>query len=208
MNFGEKVDEDRLAALLRPGDGIATVITADTYGQGEADLTLGRALAGVDRDDFSLVGAVGHDFYEGERGGPQGFPRFTDPRLRGPSEYAGYLRMAAEASLERLGQDRLDLLLLHNPDHTGYTSEVVWDGMAALRDEGLTAAIGVAPGPRERLHARHARLLRALRRADRLGDDHPQPARALARRAGARRRRRSRHRRDHPGRRLRRALLG
>ncbi len=147
MNFGEKVDEDRLAAVLRPGDGISTVITADTYGQGDADRMLGRAIAGVDRGDFSLVGAVGHDFYEGERAGPKGFPRFTDPRLRGPSEYAGYLRMAAEASLERLGQDRLDLLLLHNPDHTGYTSEVVWDGMAALRDDGLATAIGVAPGP-------------------------------------------------------------
>ena len=28
---------------------------------------------------YSLVGAVGHDFYEGERDGPRGFPRFTDP---------------------------------------------------------------------------------------------------------------------------------
>ena len=55
--------------------------------------------------------------------------------------------MAAERSLERIGSDRFDVLLLHNPDRTGYTSEVVWDGMAALRDEGLTAAIGIAPGP-------------------------------------------------------------
>ena len=147
MNFGENVDEDRLAAVLRPGDGISTAITADTYGQGDADRLLGRAIAGLDRDSYSLVGAVGHDFYEGERVGPKGFPRFTDPRLRGPGEYAGYLRMATESVLERLGQDRLDLLLLHNPDHTGYTSETVWDGMAALRDAGLASQIGVAPGP-------------------------------------------------------------
>jgi aryl-alcohol dehydrogenase-like predicted oxidoreductase len=147
MNFGEKVDEERLEAVLRPGDGIATVLTADTYGQGEADRMLGRAIAGVDRGSYSLVGAIGHDFYEGERVGPKGFPRFTDRRLRGPDAYGGYLRMAAEKSLERLGQDRFDLLLLHNPDHTGYSSETVWDGMAALRDEGIAAAIGVAPGP-------------------------------------------------------------
>ncbi len=44
--------------------------------------------------------------------------------------------MAAERSLERIGADRFDLLLLHNPDRTGYESEVVWDGMAALRDDG------------------------------------------------------------------------
>jgi aryl-alcohol dehydrogenase-like predicted oxidoreductase len=147
LRFGEEIPVDRLEALLRPGEGIDTVLSADVYGEGEADRVLGRAVAGVARDEYSLVGAVGHDFYEGERDGPRGFPRFTDPRLRGPREYAGYLRMAAERSLERLGAERFDLLLLHNPDRTGYSSEVVWEGMAALRDAGLTAQIGVAPGP-------------------------------------------------------------
>jgi aryl-alcohol dehydrogenase-like predicted oxidoreductase len=147
LHFGEAIEEDRLVSLLRPGDGIETVLTADAYGQGEADRVLGRALEGVARDDFCLIGAVGHDFYEGEREGPKGFPRFTDPRLRRPEEYAGYLRMATEKSLERIGADSFDLLLLHNPDRIGYSSEVVWDGMAALREAGLTAQIGVAPGP-------------------------------------------------------------
>lgn len=147
MHFGEPLPEERLAALLRPGGGIETVISADTYGQGDADRLLGEALKGVDRESYSLVGAVGHDFYEGERNGPKGFPRFTDPRLRGPEEYGDYLRTATERSLERLGASRLDLLLLHNPDRIGYSSEVVWDALADLRDEGLAAAIGVAPGP-------------------------------------------------------------
>jgi aryl-alcohol dehydrogenase-like predicted oxidoreductase len=147
LHFGEAVDEERLAAVLRPGGGINTMLSADTYGQGEADSLLGRALTGVGRDEYCLVGAVGHDFYEGERDGPRGFPRFTDPRLRGETEYADYLRMAAERSLERLGVSSFDLLLLHNPDRIGYSSEAVWDGMAALRDAGLTAQIGVAPGP-------------------------------------------------------------
>jgi aryl-alcohol dehydrogenase-like predicted oxidoreductase len=147
LHFGETVAEERLEALLRPGAGIDTVLSADTYGQGEADAMLGRALAGVPREDYCLAGAVGHDFYEGERDGPRGFPRFTDPRLRGEGEYAGYLRMAAERSLERLGASSFDLLLLHNPDRTGYSSEVVWDGMEALREAGLTAQVGVAPGP-------------------------------------------------------------
>jgi aryl-alcohol dehydrogenase-like predicted oxidoreductase len=148
LRYGEKIDEARLEALLRPAHGgIETVITADAYGQGEADTLLGRALEGVARDSYSLVGAVGHDFYEGERDGPRGFPRFTDPRLRAPGTYAAYLRMAAERSLERIGADRFDVLLLHNPDRTGYESEEVWDGMAALRDEALADSIGVAPGP-------------------------------------------------------------
>jgi aryl-alcohol dehydrogenase-like predicted oxidoreductase len=147
LHFGEPIEEDRLAALLRPGEGIDTVLTADAYGQGEADTVLGRALEGVDRDTYSLVGAIGHDFYEGERNGPKGFPRFTDPALRGEGDYADYLRMATEKSLERTGASKFDLLLLHNPDRIGYTSEVVWDGMAALREAGLAERIGVAPGP-------------------------------------------------------------
>ena len=147
MHFGEPIEARRLEALVRPGGGIETVITADVYGEGAADELLGRALAGLDRDSYSVVGAVGHDFYEGERDGPRGFPRFTDRRLRGPGEYADYLRAATERSLQRIAVDHLDLLLLHNPDRIGFTSEAVWDGMAALRDAGLTAAIGVAPGP-------------------------------------------------------------
>jgi aryl-alcohol dehydrogenase-like predicted oxidoreductase len=147
LHFGEAITEDRLATLLRPGDGIDTVLTADAYGQGEADRVLGRALEGVPREDYCLIGAVGHDFYEGERDGPKGFPRFTDPRLRKPEKYADYLRMATEESLGRIGAYSFDLLLLHNPDRIGYSSEVVWDAMAALRGEGLAARIGVAPGP-------------------------------------------------------------
>jgi aryl-alcohol dehydrogenase-like predicted oxidoreductase len=147
MHFGEPLDDERLAALLRPDDRIRTVLTADTYGAGEADRLLGRALQDVARDDVTVVGAIGHDLYTGERQGAKGFPRFTDPSLRGPEGYADYLRMATERSLERLGIDAFDVLLLHNPDRTGYTSEAVWQGMAALRDEGLTGALGVAPGP-------------------------------------------------------------
>jgi aryl-alcohol dehydrogenase-like predicted oxidoreductase len=147
MHFGEDVGAERLEALLRPGDGMDTVLSADVYGQGAADELLGRALDGVARDSYSLVGAVGHDFYEGERQGPKGFPRFTEPALREPREYSDYLRMATERSLERLGADRFDLLLLHNPDRTGYESEAVWDGMAALPEAGLADAIGIAPGP-------------------------------------------------------------
>jgi aryl-alcohol dehydrogenase-like predicted oxidoreductase len=147
MRFGEPIAEERLEALLRPGRGIDTVMTADAYGAGEADALVGRALAGVPRADYVLAGAIGHDFYEGERDGAKGFPRFTDPRLRAPEDYRDYLRMAAERSLERLGVDSFDLLLLHNPDRRGFESPEVWEALRELRDEGLTRALGIAPGP-------------------------------------------------------------
>ncbi|MBK5233812.1 MAG: aldo/keto reductase [Thermoleophilia bacterium] len=147
LHFGEAISEGRLIDLLTPGAGIDTVMSADAYGVGEADEILGKAISGTPRDDYKLIGAIGHDFYNAERDGPRGFPRFTSSDLRGPDAYADYLEMATTKQLERLGQDRLDLLLLHNPDRIGYTSEVVWEAMAGLRDKGLTDMIGVAPGP-------------------------------------------------------------
>jgi aryl-alcohol dehydrogenase-like predicted oxidoreductase len=145
MHFGEPLDDDRFVRLLRPDEAIHTVVTADVYGAGEADLAVGRALSGLPRESFSLVGAVGHDFYGTQRDGAKGFPRFTSQRR--PDEYAGYLREATERSLERCGVGHFDVLLLHNPDRVGYTSPAVWQSMAGLRDAGLCTAIGVAPGP-------------------------------------------------------------
>ena len=147
MRFGEPLEDERFLALITPDESIRTVMSADVYGAGEADRMLGRAITGRPRSEMCVVGAVGHDFYFGERDGAKGFPRFTDPRLRDESGYRDYLRMATERSLERCGLDSFDLLLLHNPDRTGYTSERVWQEMAALRDAGLTRLIGVAPGP-------------------------------------------------------------
>jgi aryl-alcohol dehydrogenase-like predicted oxidoreductase len=147
MHFGEPLDDERLCALLTPGEEIDTVITADVYGAGEADRLLGRSLAGKAREDYCLIGAIGHDFYEGQRDGARGFPRFTDERLRGESAYADYIATATERSLERCGVERFDVLLLHNPDRNGYLSERVWQGMKAVRDAGLATALGVAPGP-------------------------------------------------------------
>jgi aryl-alcohol dehydrogenase-like predicted oxidoreductase len=154
MHFGEPLDDQRFIELITPDAAIPTVLTADVYGAGEADAMLGRALVaatstpgGLRREQICVVGAVGHDFYTGQRDGAKGFPRFTDPSLRGPDGYASYLRMATERSLERCGIDSFDLLLLHNPDRVGYTNETVWQGMAALREAGLTRLIGVAPGP-------------------------------------------------------------
>ncbi|MDQ6819722.1 MAG: aldo/keto reductase [Actinomycetota bacterium] len=147
MHFGEALDDERLISLFTPDESIRTVITADVYGLGEADRMLGRAIAPLPREQICVVGAVGHDFYIGEREGAKGFPRFTDPAIRDESGYAGYLRVATERSLERCEIDSFDLLLLHNPDRTGYRSEAVWSAMAGLRETGLTRMIGVAPGP-------------------------------------------------------------
>lgn len=149
MHFGEPLDDERFLSCIRLAyeKGIRTFMTSDVYGNGAADEMLGRALSGLPRDSYCLVGMIGHDFYKGERAGSKGFPRFTDPALRGPRDYADYLRMATEKSLERCQADRFDCLMLHNPDSTGYSSDAVWQGMEKLREAGLTDLLGVAPGP-------------------------------------------------------------
>ncbi len=149
MHFGEPLDDTRFIGAIRHAyeRGVRTFMTADVYGNGAADEMLGRALAGVPRDTYCLVGAVGHDFYEGQREGSKGYPRFTDPRLRSARDYASYLRMATEKSLERCGVQKFDLLMLHNPDSIGYTSDAVWSAMAKVKSEGLADRLGVAPGP-------------------------------------------------------------
>lgn len=149
MHFGETLSEERYLECIRLAyeAGFRTFITADVYGNGKADEMIGQALEGVDRDSYCLVGTLGHDFYDGQRQGNRGYPRFTDPELRGPEGYKGYLRMACEKSLERCRTDRFDLVMLHNPDELGYTSEAVWEGMRGLKEEGLADRLGIAPGP-------------------------------------------------------------
>ena len=147
MHFGEPLEDARLRALLRPGEGIDTVITADAYGAGEADRLLGgrcrrraRQLLPGRRDRPRLLRPASARARRAFRASP----------TRGcaaQGEYADYIRMATERSLQRIGAERFDLLLLHNPDRIGYSSAAVWEGMQAVRDAGLTRLLGVAPGP-------------------------------------------------------------
>lgn len=103
MHFGEPLAEDRFLRVIRQAydQGIRTFLTADVYGNGAADEMLGRALADLPRASYCLVAAVGHDFYSGKRDGSKGYPRFTNPQLRPPNQFADYVRMATEKSLQR-----------------------------------------------------------------------------------------------------------
>ncbi len=149
MHFGECLEEDRMVAVIHRAylKGVRTFMTADVYGQGAADEMIGKALADFPRDSYCLIGAVGHDYYQGKRDGAKGFPRFTDSRLRPENQYVDYLKTATEKALQRCGKEQFDLLLLHNPDSTGYSSDAVWNAMQAVKDEGMTQKLGIAPGP-------------------------------------------------------------
>ena len=123
MHFGEPLDDERLLALLRPGERHRHGASPPTPTARARPTGCSAArCAGVPRDAYCLVGAVGHDFYEGEREGAKGFPRFTDPRLRGPERLrATTCAWPPSAASSASAPTRFDLLLLHNPDRTGYT---------------------------------------------------------------------------------------
>ena len=149
MHFGEPLSDERFVTVLQRAyeRGIRTFMTSDVYGAGAADDMLGKALKGVPRESYSLVGMIGHDFYKGERAGSKGFPRFTDPALRGHGDYADYIEMATARELERCGTDYFDCLMLHNPDFTGFSSDAVWKGMERVKTAKMAHRLGVAPGP-------------------------------------------------------------
>ena len=149
MHFGETLDEERFLNCIRTAydSGVRTFLTSDVYGAGRADKFLGEALSDKPRDSYCLVGMVGHDFYNAERQGSKGFPRFCDPALRGEDEYADFLKFCTEKSLENCGTDHFDLLMLHNPGERGFSNDKVWEAMETLRSAKLTERLGIAPGP-------------------------------------------------------------
>ena len=211
MHFGEPIEEERLEALLRPGDGIDTVLTADAYGAGRGRRAARPRARRRRRATTTAWSARSATTSTRASATARRASRASPTRaLRGPDDYADYLRMATERSLERLGADRFDLLLLHNPDRTGYTSEAVWDGMAALREAGPGRARSASrPGPANGF------TLDLIDCFERFGERidwamiilnpfEPWPGELVPRRGGRAPRRQG----DHPGRRLRRPLLG
>ncbi len=102
MSFGGDADEATAAALYgRARDaGINFFDTADVYNHGRSEEWLGRMSAG-ERDRI----VVATKAY---------FPTDGDANARGTSRY--HLVRACEASLRRLGRDRIDVFYLHRWD--------------------------------------------------------------------------------------------
>jgi len=99
-NFGRRLDAEASAAVVRSAmsAGITFFDTADIYGGGRSEEFLGKAL-GTRRDEAVIATKFGNPM-EGQ----------------GKGAAPAYVRTAAEASLRRLGTDRIDLYQVHTPD--------------------------------------------------------------------------------------------
>lgn len=122
--------------------GIRYFDTAPFYGLGLSEERFGRALRGLPRDAFLLSTKVGRLVRPGP-GAPGIFAIPDDRHVEWDFSRDGVLRSVTE-SLERLGMDRVDMLLLHDPDHHWRQAiEEGFSALAELRGQGVVKAIGV-----------------------------------------------------------------
>jgi aryl-alcohol dehydrogenase-like predicted oxidoreductase len=155
---GERGAERALEAAL--GQGIAFFDTADVYAQGDSERLLGRVLGATDTVTIAtkagyllpaprwalrlakpplrlaarLRGAVGRSLAARRR---QGFAQNFAPE---------HLRRALRGSLKRLGRERIDLFMLHNPPPESAEVEALWRFVEDAKRAGELRCFGVSCG--------------------------------------------------------------
>jgi aryl-alcohol dehydrogenase-like predicted oxidoreductase len=133
--WGAQDDADSVAAIMHAvGRGINWVDTAAIYGLGHSEEVVGRALRELPAAERPYVFTKGGLIPDRSR-------PFEEPQrnLRPES-----IRQEVEASLRRLGVERIDLYQFHWPDALGTPVEESWGEMARLIQEGKVRAGGVS----------------------------------------------------------------
>jgi aryl-alcohol dehydrogenase-like predicted oxidoreductase len=135
FGWGDQDDEDSVGAILHAvAAGVSWIDTAAVYGLGHSEEVVGRALAQLSATERPLVFTKCGDV--GDPANPHAAPR----RIAAPAS----IRRECEASLDRLGVERIDLYQIHQPDSSGIPPEESWGEMSRLQDEGKVRAIGVS----------------------------------------------------------------
>lgn len=122
--------------------GIRYFDVAPLYGHGLSERRLGRALHGRPRDELVLSTKVGRLLRPSATSEASIFAEPGDLTPQFDFSRDGILR-SLEESLERLGTDRIDVVLVHDPDdHEEQARREAFPTLLALRDEGVVAAVG------------------------------------------------------------------
>lgn len=122
--------EEAVAAGL--AGGIRHFDTAPYYGLGQAERWLGSALAGQRRDSFVVSTKVGRSPVDPEGNQRAAYDFSRDSVLRSLDE-----------SLNRLGLDAVDIVLIHDPDeHWQQALSETYPALVELRDQGVVTAVG------------------------------------------------------------------
>lgn len=135
FSWGPQDDADSLAGMRRALEhGINWIDTAAVYGLGHSEALVGRLLNEVPPADRPFVFTKGGLVWDPAR------PREPARRDLRPET----IRRDCEASLRRLGVERIDLYQFHWPDETGTPVEDSWAEMVRLIEEGKVRAGGVS----------------------------------------------------------------
>jgi aryl-alcohol dehydrogenase-like predicted oxidoreductase len=139
--YGVRDDEESRATLMRALEiGITFFDTADVYGAGDNERLVGSVLRDHRR---SIVLATKFGILRDRDGTPRG--------VNGRPEYA---RQACDASLQRLGVERIDLYYLHRVDPQVPIEETV-GAMADLVKAGKVRHIGLSEASADTIRRAH-----------------------------------------------------
>jgi aryl-alcohol dehydrogenase-like predicted oxidoreductase len=128
--YGKADWDESIATIRRALElGVTFIDTADVYGAGHNEVLVGRAIHDR-RDEVQLATKFGIDRSGGD----------NSRVIRGDR---GYVKRACEASLLRLGVERIDLYYLHRPPQTAEIEETV-GAMAELVQEGKVRFLGLS----------------------------------------------------------------
>jgi D-threo-aldose 1-dehydrogenase len=126
--------------------GVRLFDTAPLYGHGLSEVRLGRALAGRSRDEYVVATKVGRLLVPVGVDDVRAPTIFADvPAVEPVFDFSSDgVRRSVEASLGRLGVDRIDLLHVHDPDdHLDAAEAGAFPALIRLRDEGVVKAVGL-----------------------------------------------------------------
>jgi len=150
-------DDDAIATVRHAWSlGVRYFDTAPLYGYGASERRTGLALADQPRDSFVLSTKVGRLVRDASAIPPDAD---IDRQLLDGKEDAYYVvrspvrivfdysadgvRRSLEESLERIGLQRIDIALIHDPDdHWREAIEGAWPALERLRAEGVIRAVG------------------------------------------------------------------
>jgi aryl-alcohol dehydrogenase-like predicted oxidoreductase len=146
--WGGQDDDDSIAAIHHAVErGVNWVDTAAAYGLGHSEEVVGRAVSALPEAERPLVFTkCGLIWDEGDR--------FAVPDRVGRPES---VRRECEASLRRLGVERIDLFQIHWPPEDGTPVEEAWGAVLDLEAEGKIRAGGVSNFSVEQLERCEAR---------------------------------------------------
>jgi D-threo-aldose 1-dehydrogenase len=145
--FTPVTDDGARAAVDAAWDGgIRTFDTAPHYGLGLSERRLGDALRHRPRAEYVICTKVGRLLDPADDVSGSDTEGFAVPasHVRRFDFSADGVRRSLEASLDRLGLDRVDIALIHDPDDHGEQAiREAYPALAELRADGTVGAIGV-----------------------------------------------------------------